>query len=257
MFGRREFLTGGLGLSLWSPGRAGAADPYEDARSAMLVAIEADFRATASSTKLGELDPAIRDAIARVPRHRFVPARWTAHAYSNRALPIGHGQTISQPFVVALMTQLIDPRPQDRVLEIGTGSGYQAAVLAGLVACVHTIEIVRPLGERSARLLRELGHSNVEVRIGDGYGGWPEAAPFDAILMTAAPDAVPQPLIDQLAPGGRLVAPVGPQDGTQQLLRMDKEPDGRTVTQELLPVRFVPLTRERRGRPADAPAISR
>jgi protein-L-isoaspartate(D-aspartate) O-methyltransferase len=166
-----------------------------------------------------------------------------ALAYSNRPLAIGHGQTISQPFIVALMTQLIDPKPTDRVLEIGTGSGYQAAVLANLVARVYTIEIVRPLGERAAELLRELGHANVEVRIGDGYLGWPEAAPFDAIVVTAAPDRMPQPLIDQLAPGGRLIAPVGPQGGIQNLLLMRKDSDGRTVTRNVLPVRFVPLTR--------------
>jgi protein-L-isoaspartate(D-aspartate) O-methyltransferase len=166
-----------------------------------------------------------------------------AFAYSNRPLAIGHGQTISQPFIVALMTQLIDPKPTDRVLEIGTGSGYQAAVLAKLVARVYTIEIVRPLGERAAELLRELGYANVNVRIGDGYLGWPEAAPFDVIVVTAAPDRMPQPLIDQLAPGGRLIAPIGPQGGTQNLLLMRKDLDGSTVTRNVLPVRFVPLTR--------------
>ena len=186
---------------------------------------------------------AVLAAIANVPRHRFVPPRLAAQAYANRPLAIGHGQTISQPFIVALMTQLIDPKPTDRVLEIGTGSGYQAAVLAKLVARVYTIEIVRPLGERAAELLRELGFANVEVRIGDGYLGWPEAAPFDAIVVTAAPDRMPQPLIDQLAPGGRLIAPVGPQGETQNLLLMRKDPDGRTVTRNVLPVRFVPLTR--------------
>jgi len=178
-----------------------------------------------------------------VPRHRFVPPELEAESYRNRPLPIGLGQTISQPFIVALMTELLDPRPDARVLEIGTGSGYQAAVLAECVAKVYTIEIVRPLGERAADLLRELGHANVDVRIGDGYLGWPEAAPFDAIVVTAAPDRMPQPLIDQLAPGGRLIAPVGPQGGTQNLLLMRKDSDGRTVTRNVLPVQFVPLTR--------------
>lgn len=246
MISRRSFLSGGVGLCLANPLRAtAAADPYGNERSAMLAAIERDFRLTASSTHLRQLDPAIREAMAHVPRHRFVPTHWGAAAYANRPLPIGHGQTISQPFVVALMTQLLDPRPGHRVLEIGTGSGYQAAVLAHLVAQVHTIEIVRPLGERAAELLRELGYTNIEVRIGDGYLGWAEAAPFDEILLTAAPVEVPQPLIDQLARGGRLVAPVGPQGETQNLLLMRKEPDGRTVTSNLLQVRFVPLTRSR------------
>ncbi len=246
MFSRRRFLAGGMALC--SPGAASTAqtaDPYEDARSAMLGEIENDFRLTASATRQQRLDPAVREAIARVPRHRFVPSAWASAAYANRPLPIGHGQTISQPFIVALMTQLIEPRPTHRVLEIGTGSGYQAAVLAQLAAHVHTIEIVRPLGESAAALLRELGYANVEVRIGDGYVGWPEAAPFDGIVLTAAPDQVPQPLVDQLAHGGRLVAPVGPQGAVQDLLLMRKEPDGRTVTSRLLAVRFVPLTRNR------------
>lgn len=235
-------------MALCSPGAASTADiadPYEDARSAMLREIDDDFRLTASATGLQRLDPAVREAIARVPRHRFVPAAWAPAAYANRPLPIGHGQTISQPFIVALMTQLIEPRPAHRVLEIGTGSGYQAAVLAQLVARVHTIEILRPLGERAEALLRELDYANVEVRIGDGYAGWPQAAPFDGIVLTAAPDEVPQPLVDQLARGGRLVAPVGPQGAAQHLLLMRKEPDGRTLKSKLLAVRFVPLTRDR------------
>lgn len=246
IFSRRRFFAGGMALCL--PAAASAADTadsHEKARTAMLAEIENDFRLTASATRLERFDPAVRDAIARVPRHRFVPSHWAAAAYANRPLPIGHGQTISQPFIVALMTQLLDPQPEDRVLEIGTGSGYQAAVLAQLVARVHTIEIVQPLGEQAAERLRELGYTNIEVRIGDGYLGWPEAAPFDGILLTAAPPEVPQPLIDQLAPGGRLIAPVGPQGGIQHLLLMRKEPDGRTLTSKLLQVRFVPLTRGR------------
>ena len=234
-------ITGAIGLGLGDS--VGAADEYEQARSRLLAEIQSDLRDTASTTGRQQFDPAVLAAIASVPRHRFVPPRMAALAYSNRPLAIGHGQTISQPFIVALMTQLIDPKPTDRVLEIGTGSGYQAAVLAKLVARVYTIEIVRPLGERAAELLRELGFANVEVRIGDGYVGWPEAAPFDAIVVTAAPDRMPQPLIDQLAPGGRLIAPVGPQGGTQNLLLMRKDSDGRTVTRNVLPVQFVPLTR--------------
>ena len=161
-------------------------------------------------------------------------------------MPIGEGQTISQPFIVALMTELLDSGPADRVLEVGTGSGYQAAVLAECVAQVFTVEIVRSLGERATALLSELGYRNVQVRVGDGYLGWPEAAPFDRIVVTAAPDHVPHPLIEQLKPGGRMVLPVGP-DQDQELLVISKQSDGRTVTENKLPVRFVPLTRERKA----------
>ena len=183
--------------------------------------------------------------MARVPRHRFVPPELVDAAYLDRPLPIGMGQTISQPFIVALMTDLAEPAPDARVLEVGTGSGYQAAVLAECVAQVYTIEIVAPLGEAARALLAELGYRNVDVRIGDGYRGWPEAAPFDAIVVTAAPDHVPQPLVDQLAPGGRMVIPVGQRYGVQDLLVISKGADGHTLTRKSLEVRFVPLTRER------------
>ena len=172
--------------------------------------------------------------MARVPRHRFVPPELIDAAYLDRPLPIGMGQTISQPFIVALMTDLADPAPTARVLEVGTGSGYQAAVLAECVAQVYTIEIVAPLGEAARTLLAELGYRNVEVRIGDGYRGWPEAAPFDAIVVTAAPDHVPQPLVDQLAPGGRMVIPVGQRYGVQDLLVISKGADGQTLTRKSL-----------------------
>lgn len=242
---RRRLLAGAAVLCLAHPGRSvGVGEPFVEARIRMLSEIESDFRATAASTGFARLDPAVRAALAKVPRDRFVPAEQAARAYANRPLSIGHGQTISQPFVVALMTQLIEPQPNHRVLEIGTGSGYQAAVLAELVERVYTIEIVRPLAEQADELLRELGYTNIETRAGDGYRGWPQAAPFDAILVTAAPDEMPQPLIDQLAPGGSLVAPIGPRSGIQNLLLMRKEADGRTVSRNLLPVRFVPLTRE-------------
>jgi protein-L-isoaspartate(D-aspartate) O-methyltransferase len=184
-------------------------------------------------------------AMRRVQRDRFVPPALVASAYDNRPLPIGEGQTISQPFIVALMTDLLEPKRSDRVLEVGTGSGYQAAVLAECVAKVYSIEIVRSLGERAAAVLKELGYANIETRIGDGYKGWPEAAPFDAIIVTAAPDHIPQPLLDQLKPGGRMVIPVGHQIGGQDLLVVEKSADGRTIKRNMLPVRFVPLTRER------------
>jgi protein-L-isoaspartate(D-aspartate) O-methyltransferase len=243
MITRRTLLAGGAGSSLL--GRGQAADSFADERDRLVAEVERDLADIASTTGHGQLAARVLDALRKVPRHRFMPASVVHLAYANRALPIGHEQTISQPSVVALMTDLLDTLPTDRVLEIGTGSGYQAAVLAELVARVYTIEIVRPLGERTAELLRELGYDNIETRIGDGYRGWPQAAPFDAIIVTAAPEQVPQPLIDQLARGGRLVAPIGAQAGAQELLLMRKGEDGHTVSRKLLPVRFVPLTRER------------
>lgn len=222
-----------------------AEDRFAAARQRLLAEIERDMRATAGSTGRAALSPRVAQAIAKVPRERFVPPELADRAYENRPLPIGHEQTISQPFIVALMTELVDPAPTDRVLEIGTGSGYQAAVLAELVVRVFTIEIVRPLGERAAEVLRALGYRNVETRIGDGYLGWPEAAPFDAIVVTAAPEQMPQPLIDQLAPGGRLIAPIGSRFGIQQLQLLRKDAQGRIVTRSVLEVRFVPLTRGR------------
>jgi protein-L-isoaspartate(D-aspartate) O-methyltransferase len=168
-------------------------------------------------------------------------------AYADRPLPIGHGQTISQPFIVAFMTEALKPAPADKVLEIGTGSGYQAAVLAELVAQVYTIEIVKPLGERAREDLARLGYANVHVRVGDGYEGWPENAPFDAIIVTCSPEQVPQPLVDQLREGGRMVIPVGTQAGGQDLYLLEKR-GGKVVKQAILPVRFVPMTGKAQGR---------
>jgi protein-L-isoaspartate(D-aspartate) O-methyltransferase len=218
---------------------------YADERRRMVQQIDARMRDTAGSTGRSQLNDPVRQAMGKVERHRFVPPELAAQAYGDHPLPIGHGQTISQPFIVALMTELLAPRPGDVVLEVGTGSGYQAAVLAECVARVYTIEILAPLGERARALLAQLGYRNVEVRIGDGYKGWPEAAPFDGIVVTAAPEHVPQPLIDQLKPGGRMVIPVGPHFMGQDLLLITKAADGRTVSRRTLPVRFVPLTRER------------
>ena len=214
----------------------------------MVEEIAAMARETGGETGRPKFGNAVMAAMGKVPRHRFVSVISISGdvAYENRPLPIGDGQTISQPYIVALMTDLVDPKPTDTVLEVGTGSGYQAAVLAEIVAKVYTIEIVEPLGKRAAKLLAELGYRNVEVRIGDGYGGWPGAGPFDAIVVTAAPAGVPQPLIDQLKPGGRMVIPVGGSYDVQQLLLVQKQPDGNTTTKRTLPVRFVPLTRERK-----------
>jgi protein-L-isoaspartate(D-aspartate) O-methyltransferase len=188
----------------------------------------------------GIKDRAVLDAIRKVPRHRFVPDDLRGRAYDDGPLPIGEGQTISQPYIVAWMTELIEPRKGMRVLEIGTGSGYQAAVLADCVDEVDTIEVVPALGRRAERLLRELGYRNIQTRIGDGYHGWPDRAPFDAILLTAAPPGdVPAPLLEQLKVGGRLVAPIGRQE--QMLVRITRTETGYR-RENLAPVRFVPMT---------------
>ncbi len=189
----------------------------------------------------GIADPAVLAAMNAVPRHRFVPPEIAARAYEDNPLPIGWEQTISQPYIVAFMTEAAGLRRGERVLEIGTGSGYQAAVLAEIVGEVWTIEIVAPLAERARRALEESGYGNVHVRTGDGYRGWPEAAPFDAILLTAAPEHVPQPLLEQLAVGGRLVLPLG--GAFQELVLIERTPEGYERS-ELLPVRFVPMTGE-------------
>ncbi len=184
----------------------------------------------------------VRSALGRVPRHEFVPERYRDQASDDRPLPIGYGQTISQPYIVAFMTERLEPRPTDRVLEIGTGSGYQAAVLAELVAKVHTIEIIEPLARRAQADMQRLGYTNVLVRAGDGYQGWPEASPFDAIIVTCAPDKVPQPLIEQLKDGGRLIIPLG-EIGDQKLVLLRKRAQCLEKTM-ILPVRFVPMTGE-------------
>jgi protein-L-isoaspartate(D-aspartate) O-methyltransferase len=188
-------------------------------------------------------DERVLDAMRKVPRHRFVPPPYRKNAYDDHPLPIGEGQTISQPYIVAKMTELLELTPDSRVLEIGTGSGYQAAVLAELAGEVYSIEIVEPLGRRAAGVLEDLGYGDIHLRIGDGYRGWPEAAPFDAIIVTCAPERVPDPLQKQLAEGGRLVIPVGSQFWGQELVLIRKR-RGELVRQDLLPVRFVPMTGE-------------
>ena len=179
-------------------------------------------------------------AMGKIPRHEFVPAELQPRAYDDRALPIGYDQTISQPYIVAFMTEQLEPQPTDRVLEIGTGSGYQAAVLAQLVAEVYTIEIIEPLAQRASVDLKRLGYANINVRGGDGYQGWPEAAPFDAIIVTCAPEQVPLSLVKHLKDGGRMIIPVGPM-GDQELMLLRKQ--GEQLDQHsVLPVRFVPMT---------------
>ena len=185
----------------------------------------------------------VLQAMAEVPRHEFVPASLRPYAYADGPLPIGHGQTISQPFIVAYMTQALELSKEDTVLEIGTGSGYQAAILGKLTKEVFTIEIVPPLAESARAVLSKLGFENVHVRLGDGYLGWPEKAPFDAIIVTCAPDHVPEPLISQLKEGGRLVIPVGATGGIQQLVLLRKR-NGQISKEKMLDVRFVPMTGE-------------
>ena len=191
-------------------------------------------------------DSRVLDSMSKTPRHRFVPAELVAYAYDDRPLPIGYGQTISQPYIVAKMTELLEPKGEHRVLEIGTGSGYQAAVLSPLVAQVYSIEIIEPLGTAARRRLETLGYKNIEVRVGDGYFGWPEKGPFDSIIVTAAANHIPPPLVEQLKPGGRMVIPVGNPFQTQMLMLVTKGSKGPHDLQvwNLMPVAFVPLVGE-------------
>jgi len=238
---RSEVLWLLLALLPWPPRFCGPAgeqappDPYTAAREQMVAE-----QIASRDIK----DPRVLAAMRQVPRHLFVPADERASAYEDRPLPIGYGQTISQPYIVALMTELAKPKPTDRALEIGTGSGYQAAILSKLVAEVHSIEIVEPLADEARTRLATLGFANVVCRTGDGYNGWLEKAPFDLILVTAAPDHVPPALVAQLRPGGRLVIPVGPVFSVQELLVIEKDASGRTRTEQITPVRFVPLRRK-------------
>lgn len=222
------------GMNENASGSAGpAGDAYAAARAQM---VEEQLR------RRDIRDPRVLEVMGRVPRHEFVPESQRRLAYADGPLPIGYDQTISQPYIVALMTQLARPRAGGRALDIGTGSGYQAAVLAGLTGEVYAIEILCPLANEARARLARLGYANVEVRCGDGYRGWPEHAPFDAIILAAAPDHIPPALIDQLAPGGHLVLPVGEYE--QELVDVEKRPDGSVVKRNVIPVRFVPMTGE-------------
>jgi protein-L-isoaspartate(D-aspartate) O-methyltransferase len=219
---------------------AAGSDPYALARQQMVA--EQLARAGRDITNARVLA-----VMGKVPRHEYVPERLRPDAYADRALPLGHGQTISQPYIVAFMTERLEPQPTDRVLEIGTGSGYQAAVLAGLVAEVYTIEIISDLAQQAAADLKRLGCTNVHVRAGDGYQGWAEAAPFEGIIVTCAPERVPQPLIDQLKDGGRIIIPVG--SGRIQDLVLLRKRSGKLEQQAVLPVSFVPMTGDAKGNP--------
>jgi protein-L-isoaspartate(D-aspartate) O-methyltransferase len=220
---------------------AADAQDFAAQRSRMIAEVEAMYADTRSEIGLAAMSPGVRAALAKVERHRFVPPGQEAMAYRNHPLPIGNGQTISQPYIVALSTDLLRPEPQDAVLEVGTGSGYQAAVLAEVVKQVYSVELIADLGRSAAGRLAELGYRNVEVRTGDGYAGWPEKAPFDGIIVTAAAPRVPPALVAQLKVGGRMVIPVGGDGWVQQLKVVTKRADGGTDERDIIPVRFVPL----------------
>ena len=217
------------------------AQDFAASRSRMVAEVEALYAETQRETGLAAMSPAVRAALGKVERHRLVPREQQGAAYANRPLPIGSGQTISQPYIVALSTDLLAPKPDHVVLEVGTGSGYQAAVLAEVVKQVYTIELIDSLGRTAAQRLAEMGYRNIEVRIGDGYAGWPERAPFDGIVVTAAAPKIPPALIAQLKPGGRMVIPVGGDGFIQYLKLVTKRADGGYDEREVIPVRFVPL----------------
>ena len=217
-------------------------DPYIKMHKRMVTIIQREVESTRGYLGREKLDPKVVEALLSVKRHLFVPPRLRGVAYENRPLPIGYGQTISQPYMVAVMTDLLEPKKSDIVLEVGTGSGYQAAVLASIVKKVYTLEIIEPLGLQAKKRLERLGYDNVEVRIADGYYGLEEKAPFDKIIVTAAAGHVPPPLIRQLRPGGIMVIPVGGPFFVQHLVLLKKEKNGAVSTRQIMPVSFVPLT---------------
>lgn len=231
-----------ISFSLTVPTLANAEEPYIAARKELFRQIEKDVRETSYYLNKSELDPQVLAALQKVPRHEFVDNTLKSLAYENRPLPIGHGQTISQPFIVAIMTDLLSVGKGDRVLEIGTGSGYQAAILAEIVGEVYSIEVIEELKKSAQERLQRLGYTNIQLRLGDGYYGWQERGPFDAIIVTAAASHIPAPLISQLKPGGKIIIPVGGPFMTQQLVVVKKDVNGTITTRQLLPVMFVPLT---------------
>lgn len=219
-----------------------AGDDYQKQRNDLVGIIKEDVARTRDFPGQNLLDDQVLNAIRKVPRHAFVPEDQRPHAYENRPLPIGYGQTISQPFIVAIMTDLLKPKKTDKVLEVGTGSGYQAAILAELVNSVYSIEIIEQLGAEAAERLKRTGYANVHTRTGDGYYGWEAEAPFDSIIVTALASHIPPPLLKQLKPGGRMLVPVGSPFMTQYLVLVTKDADNKIATRQILPVSFVPLT---------------
>ncbi len=236
------YLGAGIVTLIPGSGAMAAEDRHLQLRMQMVAEIAEMARRTGTQTGRAAFSDAVMEAMRKVPRHLFVPASDIDSAYRNHPLPIGSGQTISQPYIVALTTDLVEPRKHHRVLEIGTGSGYQAAVLAELVEQVYSVEIVASLAREASERLRRLGYRNIEVRLSDGHVGWAQAAPFDAIVVTAAATHVPPALVEQLKPGGRMVIPVGPQHRTQEFTLVEKRADGTIDKRVVLPVRFVPMT---------------
>jgi protein-L-isoaspartate(D-aspartate) O-methyltransferase len=229
-------------LLLITPGTLDAAEHYEELRRNLVRQIIDNVRSTSRYLKKTALDEQVMITMSKVPRHLFVPKAYIRHAYENRPLPIGEGQTISQPYLVAIMTDLLDIQPAGVILEVGTGSGYQAAVLAELARQVYTIEIIKTLQRSAAERLKTQGYTNIKTKLGDGYYGWQDHAPFDAIMVTAAAGQIPPPLIKQLKPGGKMVIPVGGAFMTQYLMLVEKRINGTISTRQILPVRFVPFT---------------
>jgi len=251
-------LAAALCLGLWLA--AGA--PSVLAQDQSLKPEESDPTAAARTRMVqrhlverGIKNPRVLDAFRTVPRHMFLPPGSSRQAYDDESIPIGEGQTITPPYDVAFMTEVLDPKPTDRVYEVGTGSGYQSAILSRLVKDVYSVEIHKPLGERAAEVHKELGYSNIHTRIGDGYEGWPEAAPFDAIIVTCAPQRIPQPLIDQLKEGGRMVIPLG--DRFNQIVHLIVKRDGKLIDKELKPTLFVPMTGKAMSEPAEPKSDSK
>ena len=239
-------LFGVLGLAIFSLPWAEASEnrAFAKVRAQMIREIEGDVRETQRWIGKTDLNPMVMKVMGKVPRHQFVPSSLQSSAYQNRPLPIGYGQTISQPYIVALMTDLLGVGPGAKVLEVGTGSGYQAAVLSELVQEVYTIEIIPQLGESAKVRLKKLGYQNVQTKVGDGYYGWKEHAPFDGIVVTAASNHIPPSLLQQLKPGGKMVIPIGSPFATQQLLLVEKDEKGVLKNRQILPVRFVPFRRK-------------
>ncbi len=236
------FIIGVFAQLVLLPGGLVVADEYTQQRQQMVTVIEDDVHIAEKYINKESFNEIVMQAMNTVPRHEFVPENMRSMAYENRPLPIGFGQTISQPYIVALMTDLLQPQPDHHVLEIGTGSGYQAAVLSQLVSQVYSIEIIEQLGKSSTQLLTRLAYDNIETRIADGYNGWPQHAPFDSIIVTAAISHIPPPLVQQLKKGGRMVIPVGTRFQTQYLTLVEKDKQGKITTRQLLPVIFVPFT---------------
>ena len=231
-----------LAFVIFLSGGSAFADQFTSQRQQMVAEIEKDVIKTSKYIDQKGFDKRVMQAMNTTPRHEFVPENQLDSAYDNRPLPIGYGQTISQPYIVALMTDLLNPEETHKVLEIGTGSGYQAAVLSELVDQVYSIEIVEPLAKRTAEKLKKLEYKNIDTLIADGYDGWPDHAPFDSIIVTAAISHIPPPLVNQLKNGGRMVIPVGTRFQTQYLTLVEKDAQGKITTRQILPVLFVPFT---------------